>query len=257
MAAYEALSTHVSPAGRNPSRPAASPSQDRRPLLDAAELIRHAKRSKAELQRASVVPVPESDVDQNSVCGDIVEDGFAGLEDEAALAATTHSETEDAVELDDGDSTGQSIDEVLRGDWISDSGKCHIFEDRLTSRLSYEERFDDGGRLHGWLVRIPEEEFEAAAVREDVASWQAKLWLLHECQDNWYGPSCGEEPESVGDIKVRIRRSAGLVLESQIRVKDECGEYDDWQPSVTWRKKKRTVLVDADNNGLFVFGGGS
>lgn len=234
------------------------PTKDRRPLLDAAELIRQAKRAKAELQRASGVPVPESDVDQNSVRGDVVEDGYIGLEDEVVASAVTQSETEEAVELDDGDATGQSVDDVVRGDWVSESGECHIFEDRMTRRLSYEERFDDGGRLHGWLVRIPVEEMEAADVRDGVASWQATLWLLNDHQGPWYGPSFGEEPESVGDIQVRIRPGNVIALESQIRVKAEDGEYDDWQSTVTWRKKKRTVLPpDAATNGLFVFGGGS
>jgi len=97
-------------------------------------------------------------------------------------------------------------------------------------------------------------------VRDGVASWQATLWLLNDVQGPWYGPSFGEEPESVGDIQVRIRPGAVITLESQIRVKAEDGVYDDWQPRVTWRKKKRTVTVltaDAATNGLFVFGGGS
>lgn len=232
--------------------------KDRRPLLDAAELIRQAKRAKAELQRASEVPVPESDVDQNSVRGDVPEDGLVGLEDEAAAAGPQLETEEEAVELDDGDATGQSVDDVLRGDWVSESGECHIFEDRMTRRLSYEELFDDGGRLHGWLVRIPEEELEAEDVRDGVAAWQATLWLLNDHQGPWYGPSFGEEPESVGDIQVRIRPGNVIALESQIRVQAEDGEYDEWQPRVTWRKKKRTVVPpDAATNGLFVFGGGS
>lgn len=234
--------------------------KDRRPLLDAAELIRQAKRAKAELQRASEVPVPESDFDQNSVRGDIAEDGIIGLEDEGVVAAATHSETDEVAELGDshGDVTGQSIDDVIRADWVSETGECHIFEDRMTRRLSYEELFEDGGRLHGWLVRIPEEELEAEDVRDGVASWQATLWLLNDSQGPWYGPSFGEEPEQIGDIRVRIRPNNINVLESQIRVKAESGEYDEWQPRVTWRKKKRTVLpADAATNGLFVFGGGS
>mmetsp|Transcript_7448 Transcript_7448/g.20111 ORF Transcript_7448/g.20111 Transcript_7448/m.20111 type:complete len:180 (-) Transcript_7448:95-634(-) len=170
--------------GEGAPSPRSAPLKDRRPELDAAELKRHAKRAKAELQRAVEVPVPPD-------------------------------HDEDAADGGDADEACSVI-----GNWKSAKGGCRVFEDHITSRLSYEEPIGDGSRLHGWLVK-----------RDDEQIWESSLSVLEEGERPWYGPSFGEEPESVGDIRVRL---TGKGVETQIRVD---GEDNDWQPPVCFRRK--------------------
>ena len=57
--------------------------------------------------------------------------------------------------------------------------------------LSFEELVDDSGYVHGWLDR-------------NSNGWQARLAFYDMDEEPWYPPSCGEEPEFVGDIHVRL-----------------------------------------------------
>merc|ERR1719310_1440358 len=87
------------------------------------------------------------------------------------------------------------VEPSIFGDWKSDKGECRIFVDHITHRMSYEECFGDcDDRLHGWL--------EPREGEKD--SYQAELMILEDGICPWYGPSYGEKPEVVGDIRVRL-----------------------------------------------------
>jgi len=253
--------------------------RDRRPEIDAADLLRCAKQAKVELKLACEVPVPSCDCDLD--LEEAAEEGDEEAADaEIAAVATEHEDEEQVVAPSDaavvppeaveaaapagpafscgdpppppaalaapaedasGGGSGSSIEEAVRGTWVSYKGECRIFEDHITSRLAYEELLNDGDgqRLHGWLVRKGS---EAEGVLE------ASLSVLDEDEGVWYGPSFGEEPESVGDIQVRLLRK-GLgppELETRIRVEEE---DSDWQPPVMFRLKEQ------EGGGPFVGGG--
>ena len=57
--------------------------------------------------------------------------------------------------------------------------------------ISFEESVDDSGYLHGWLGRNRD-------------GWQARLAFHDMDEDPCYSSSCGEEPEYVVDIHVRL-----------------------------------------------------
>ena len=93
-------------------------------------------------------------------------------------------------------------DEYVCGKWVSKKGECSIFRDCNTNRLSFEELVDDSGYLHGWLDRTSD-------------GWQAKLACYDMDEEPWHSPSCGEEPEYVGDIHVRL--VSETAIETQIK----------------------------------------
>lgn len=209
---------------------------DHHPDLDAAELRRQAEHAKAELQLACDIPVPGEDDDDEEI-------ESAKLPTPAREGAA-FAEAEIAPEAN-GTATG-TLEEALCGMWISEKGEFSIFEDHMTSRLSYEELLGDGtDRLHGWLVKQD----------EDDNRWQATLMMLEDGQGPWYGPSFGEEPEVVGNIQVHFVRGSPNKLETQIRVAEE---DVDWQPPVVCRRKPPPIACPSTATGsgdLYVFGG--
>ena len=78
--------------------------------------------------------------------------------------------------------------------------------------LSFEELVDDSGYLRGWLDWNSD-------------GWQARLAFYDILEEPWYSPSCGEEPEYMGDIHVLLSETA---IETQIKFSDD----DEWQPPV-------------------------
>mmetsp|Transcript_57650 Transcript_57650/g.115483 ORF Transcript_57650/g.115483 Transcript_57650/m.115483 type:complete len:234 (-) Transcript_57650:63-764(-) len=222
-----------------------TPAFGRAPELDVAELRSRAESAEAALARACEVPVPESDVDQNSVRGDVADDSVAWPAEEDLAQAYARLAAEDALEAAAEDEHQEPTVAVI-GDWVSAKGECCVFEDHRTHKLSYEEFLDNGCRLHGFLTKLN-------GFREDgiAMAWEASLAILDQDEDPWYGPSFGEPPEPVGDIQVRLRSNS--VLETRIRV---AGEDDDWQPPSIFRKRKKApapVIEGAEN--VFVFGG--
>lgn len=199
---------------------AASQARDRRPRkLDGAELTRQAKRAKADLERACLVPVPDGDAD------DLAE-GAAGDLDLTAPSAVEASAPPTGA-FADGDA-----EEAICGKWVSGNGECAIFEDQMTGRLCYEEMIDGGDQLlHGWLIRRSDED----------TCWQATLMIQEPDQLPWYGPSFGEAPEAVGDIQVRLLPGAKRTLETRIRVAEE---DTNWQPPVTFTPKPDETQAD-------------
>ncbi|CAE8587555.1 unnamed protein product [Polarella glacialis] len=118
------------------------------------------------------------------------------------------------------------------GFWMSDAGQCHIFEDTITCQLTYEELLGDGSeRLHGRLKAVPAEEGAG-----DSTNWQAELMILEEDEGPWYGPSCGEKPDVVGEIKVTLRELSKGVLQLETRVKTE--DDKDWAAPVLFSPVK-------------------
>ena len=97
-------------------------------------------------------------------------------------------------------------DEYVCGKWASEKGKSSIFWDCNTNRLSFEELVGDSGYLHGWLDRNSD-------------GWQARLAFYDMDEEPWYSPSCGEEPEYVGDIHVRLLSETAI--ETQIKFSDD------------------------------------
>mmetsp|Transcript_38498 Transcript_38498/g.106091 ORF Transcript_38498/g.106091 Transcript_38498/m.106091 type:complete len:192 (+) Transcript_38498:79-654(+) len=186
--------------------------EGRLPRVDVAELRRQARFAKAELQWASKVPVPDEQ----------------GLDE---LLAGTSSASGSALGAGPGSSACAQghADSQVCGVWNSEKGECRIFEDHITNRLSYEEPIGDDGdcRLHGWL--------DACTAEGGTLTWQARLAILEDGETPWYGPSFGEEPETVGDIQVRLLSgSTPPMLETRIHVD---GEDEDWQPPVTFRRQ--------------------
>lgn len=168
--------------------------------------------------------------------GEVVQDasaegGPAGQEPAGALASAAAAEPE-----------ADDAQDPVRGDWCSDKGECSIFDDRITSRLAYEEKFPEGNRLHGWLVRQTDQNDKPM----DPAIWTSKLWILEEDEAPWYGPSFGEEPEYVGDIQVSLLPEGRI--QTRIKVVDE---DDEWSEPIMWRRKAPPPVVA---EGTFVFG---
>mmetsp|Transcript_64688 Transcript_64688/g.189258 ORF Transcript_64688/g.189258 Transcript_64688/m.189258 type:complete len:234 (-) Transcript_64688:47-748(-) len=220
------------------------PALGRQPGLDPGELRTWAEAAEAELQMACEIPVPESDIDQNSVCGDVVEGSPGEEEEEEADRGGIEQEEEEEAAAEE---ESQDPFTAVRGEWVSAKGECCIFEDHRTSRLSYEESLDNGCRLHGFLSKLD-------GFREEGVTmvWEAELAILESDEEPWYGPSFGERPEPVGDIQVRFLPGSPVTLESRIRV---AGEDDDWQPAMILRRRKRTPAPVADGaEGVFVFG---
>mmetsp|Transcript_11516 Transcript_11516/g.26704 ORF Transcript_11516/g.26704 Transcript_11516/m.26704 type:complete len:191 (-) Transcript_11516:63-635(-) len=113
-----------------------------------------------------------------------------------------------------------SKSEALHGSWASEKGKCTIGKDPVTARLCYMEDLQDGERLHGWLDMVD----------EATLLWQGSLALLKSGQRPWYGPSFGEAPEIVGDIRVKLLPGAegsGPKMESQIRMAEEGATWEE------------------------------
>lgn len=233
-----------------------APPKDRRPVLDAAELRRDAKRAKAELQRACEVPIPDAaDVDEDLAPQGSMDDGAAAGTSKAQEPAAA-GEAPDRPQAEAAKAPVGHAEEAVVGEWISDKGECFIGEDRITSRLAFEEPLGDGSRVHGWLVK---QEPGTTADDGSLACWQATLTLLDEGQGPWYGPSFGQEPEALGDIQVRLLVSGGL--QTRIRVADE---DTDWQPPVTFRRRPpgsaeaaAVVAELAARGDTFVFGAGA
>ncbi|CAK9023145.1 unnamed protein product [Durusdinium trenchii] len=93
-----------------------------------------------------------------------------------------------------------SLDCTYEGSWRSAKGECAIFTDPRINRLTYEESLSDqDARLHGWLEPYEDEQGDGV-----IACWVAVLHLLGEDELPWYGPSFGEEPEALGQIKVEL-----------------------------------------------------
>ena len=82
-------------------------------------------------------------------------------------------------------------DEYVCGTWASEKGVSIICWDCNMNCFSFEELVDDSGYFHGWLGR-------------NRIGWQARLSFYDMDKEPWYSPSCGEEPEHVGDFHVRL-----------------------------------------------------
>ena len=104
-------------------------------------------------------------------------------------------------------------DEYVCGKWASEKSEASIFWHCNMNCLSFEESVDDSGYLHGWLDRNSD-------------GWQARLAFHDMHEDRCYLSSCGEEPEYVGDIHVRLLSETAI--ETQIKFSDD----DEWQPPV-------------------------
>eukprot|EP00928_Gymnodinium_smaydae_P001134 TRINITY_DN10410_c2_g1_i1.p1 TRINITY_DN10410_c2_g1~~TRINITY_DN10410_c2_g1_i1.p1 ORF type:complete len:219 (+),score=57.09 TRINITY_DN10410_c2_g1_i1:141-797(+) len=204
------------------------------PTLDIDLLRAQAFFAEKELERAASVPVPASP--------------------EASPAAGAAAAAADQVggrsRASSGSDDGAAVEKRIQGWWCSDMGECLIAEDRMTSRLYYEEPMRDGDRLHGWLLK---QEVDGQVL------FEAALVHLEENEDPWYGPSFGEEPESVGDIRVRhVPISGGWGLQTQIRVE---GEDEDWGEPTVFRRRPQAISISTSAGGeggadeRFVFGG--
>mmetsp|Transcript_147200 Transcript_147200/g.274179 ORF Transcript_147200/g.274179 Transcript_147200/m.274179 type:complete len:234 (+) Transcript_147200:55-756(+) len=189
--------------------------QDSCPSVDVAELKAQASQARAQLEIASKVPVPAHDDDDllATPSKSEVADSAPANGDAAASAGEVKSAADTA--------TTAVSEEDVRGVWATETGKATIFLDQMTNRLSYEEEIE-GGRLHGWLVKQGAE-----------LLWHSSLWILEEDQQPWYGPSCGEEPERIGEIRVKLHAGPPLSLETQIR--DE--EQVEWEVPVIWSQE--------------------
>ena len=95
------------------------------------------------------------------------------------------------------------------------------------NRLSFEDLVHDPGYLHGWLDRNSD-------------GWQARLAFYDMDEEPWYSPSCGEEPEYVGDIHVRLLSETAI--ETQIKFSDD----DEWQPPVVLTLQHRDASSERD-----------
>ena len=93
--------------------------------------------------------------------------------------------------------------------------------------LSFEELVDDSGYLHGWLDRNRD-------------GWQARLAFYDMDEEPLYSPSCGREPEYVGDIHVRL--FSETAIETQIKFSDD----DEWQPPVVQTLQYRDGSSERD-----------
>ena len=118
-------------------------------------------------------------------------------------------------------------DEYVCGKWASEKSESSIFWDCNMNCLSFEEPVDDSGYLHGWLDRNRD-------------GWQARMGFHDMDEEPWYSPSCGEEPEYVGDIHVRLLSETAI--ETQIKFSDD----DEWQPPVTLTLQHRDGSSERD-----------
>jgi len=126
------------------------------------------------------------------------------------------------------------------GFWASSKGECHIFDDPITNQLSYEESVGDGSeRLHGKLELV-----ESGTDGATGPCWQASLMILEEGQSPWYGPSFGEKPEVVGDIRLRLLDAMAEgtpQIETRIKGKDD----KEWEAPVLFTASADGELAPA------------
>eukprot|EP00927_Polykrikos_kofoidii_P079424 TRINITY_DN76209_c0_g1_i1.p1 TRINITY_DN76209_c0_g1~~TRINITY_DN76209_c0_g1_i1.p1 ORF type:complete len:288 (-),score=61.34 TRINITY_DN76209_c0_g1_i1:172-1035(-) len=236
---------------------------DRQPIFDPALLEGQEELIRAQLQNAMKLPVPWVDNDFDSVVLAVSKesngldrlteaDELAGTcpattaqtDDLAAAPTPTATKPESAlkgnvhVNLISGDAllSGNKTSAVKKpasyfaskvaevvGDWVSEGGTCRVSEDTMTKRLYYEEPTGDGSRILGWLDNPVEEDGNVA--------WEAVLSLLEEGARPWYGPSFGEPPEPLGDIRVLLMPGEPATMETKIRI---LGEDEDWGNPVLW-----------------------
>eukprot|EP00928_Gymnodinium_smaydae_P049135 TRINITY_DN32948_c0_g1_i1.p1 TRINITY_DN32948_c0_g1~~TRINITY_DN32948_c0_g1_i1.p1 ORF type:complete len:499 (-),score=87.27 TRINITY_DN32948_c0_g1_i1:246-1700(-) len=110
--------------------------------------------------------------------------------------------------------------DLLKGLWTSENGEINIFEDKMTGQLIYTEFIGDGSDcIRGHLKPDGED------------TWSGELMLLEEGQEPWYGPSCGEKPETVGEVRIRLLLATdSMQLELCIKATDE-----DWAAPVLFQ----------------------
>ena len=118
-------------------------------------------------------------------------------------------------------------DECVCGKWASEKGESKNFRDSNTNRLTFEELVDDSGYLHGWLDRTSD-------------GWQARLASHDIYEEPWYSPTCGKEPEDIGNIHVR------LLSETKIEIQIKFSDEAEWQPPVVLILTDRGVSGDRD-----------
>ena len=118
-------------------------------------------------------------------------------------------------------------DEYVCGKWASEKGESSIFWDCNMNCLSIEESVDDSGYLHGWLDRNRD-------------GWQARLAYYDMDEESRYSSSCGEEPEYVVDIHVRLLSET--VVETQIKFSED----DEWQPPIVLTLQHRDGSSERD-----------
>merc|ERR1712129_17969 len=110
------------------------------------------------------------------------------------------------------------------GFWKSKNGEVHIFRDKITNRLSYEELIGDGSeRIFGFLDETGEN-------AEGCACWEAELMIFEEGEQPWYGPSSGEKPEVIGTVQVRLLRGDSPQMETCIKTAGD----EAWQPATVF-----------------------
>eukprot|EP00446_Apocalathium_sp_SHHI-4_P077632 CAMPEP_0177571646 /NCGR_PEP_ID=MMETSP0369-20130122/77554_1 /TAXON_ID=447022 ORGANISM="Scrippsiella hangoei-like, Strain SHHI-4" /NCGR_SAMPLE_ID=MMETSP0369 /ASSEMBLY_ACC=CAM_ASM_000364 /LENGTH=229 /DNA_ID=CAMNT_0019059603 /DNA_START=50 /DNA_END=737 /DNA_ORIENTATION=+ len=116
-----------------------------------------------------------------------------------------------------------------RGFWASGAGQIHIFDDKMTAQLSYEELLGDGDeRLHGRLLP-----------GSGPDTWRAELSILSVDEEPWYGPSFGEKPESVGEITATLRVDSDGTRHLETRIKAEGDK--DWGSLVLFKPCEEEV----------------
>ena len=79
--------------------------------------------------------------------------------------------------------------------------------------LYFEEPADDSGYLHGWLDR-------------NSNGWQASLAFYDMDEEPWYSPSCGKEPEYVGDIHVCLLSETAIETQIKFSRRGSCFVLD-------------------------------
>ena len=105
--------------------------------------------------------------------------------------------------------------------------KKHESDEYVCGTWASEEVVDDSGYLHGWLDRHGN-------------GWQARLIFYDTDEEPWYSQSCGEEPEYMGDIHVRLLSETKI--ETQIKFSDEA----EWLPPVVLILTERGVARERD-----------
>jgi hypothetical protein len=164
-----------------------------------------------------------------------------------------HPSTEELAESDHS-WDGQNILEnpnkaLLKRVWVSEKGWCRLLDKELlepirgnsfTAQLAFEELTKDGSeRMWGPLI-------------EEVTSWDqeaqellrrrygadvlyvgsAELMVQDAEEETWHGPSCGVMPETVGEVKVTLRRLEGDPGEQQLELRIKASGESDWlQPT--------------------------